>query len=474
MKVAAILMPWYRRESPAPEFAMMIALLKKQGHTVIVHDINNAIFQNEFFLRKYWKYFLLNASAEIEEEFFSKNRQLFEAYSAGILSANPEVIVFKVIGNTYANSIEMAGVLKEKDKDLTIIFSGALVPSREDVESFVSSQGKFPFDYIICGEDEIALSALIKGLEMNSPLSLNCKGKVIDCWDGPRLEDLDALPFHDFSDFSLHCYKVPERLEMFISKGCPWCCSFCSDWLTERKYRSMSGRRIYAEVQHQMELYPQTKYIRFCDKTINGNPDVLDDFCNCLLEKYQNIDRDNLPFTWSGDAMIRQEMTKELLLKMRQAGCTGLGYGLESGSDKVIRDMHKLFSVSLAEMVIKDTYSSDITTSINIMVGFPTETQADFQETVRFIERNRQYIDEIRLTFQGCRIAKYSTLYNYPERFNLANVDMDTWLTKDGLNTQEERNRRYEVICQRILDLGIELRVNSRLTKKVVKQTENL
>ncbi|MCM8797794.1 MAG: B12-binding domain-containing radical SAM protein [Candidatus Omnitrophica bacterium] len=464
MNVAAVLMPWYRRESPAPEFALMIALLKRAGHTVSVYDVNNDLFHNEFFLRTYWKYFLLDAPSDIEEEFFAKNREMFEHFASHILSSRPQVVIFKMAGKTIANSTEIARVIKEKSRETTVIFSGALVPSRENVESFVSAQDNLPFDYIICGEDEVALPVLLAGLDSGSFGALRQRGKVIDCLDGPIVDNLDDLPYYDFSCFDLRRYKIPERLEFFISKGCPWRCAFCGDWLTERKYRSMSAERIFREVEYQVALH-RTKYIRFCDKTINGDIGAIEGFCDLVLKHYGYVDL----FSWSGDAMIRPEMTIGLLQKMFHAGCRGIGYGLESGSDKVIRDMRKAFSITLAEEVIKNTHICGITTSVNIMTGFPTETERDFQDTISFIERNRAFIDEIRLTFLGCRILKHSTLYEFPEKFNLASLDKDYWSTKDGLNTYEERIRRYEAVCQRVLDLGIELRVNSRITKKVEK-----
>lgn len=63
-------MPWYRRESPSPEFAYMIALVKGRGHRVFIFDVNNEIFSQKFSKRNYWKYFLLDATEEAENSFF--------------------------------------------------------------------------------------------------------------------------------------------------------------------------------------------------------------------------------------------------------------------------------------------------------------------------------------------------------------------------------------------------------------------
>lgn len=465
MKIALVLAPWYRRESPSPELVMAASILRKENHEVIVYDINNAMFNDTFLLRKYWKYFLLDAPEDTKNDFFDAAGEVFNHYTAEILSVEPEIIIFKITGKTFPNSEHLARLIKEKDKNIVIIFSGALVSNQEDVDSFVNGQDSLPADYLICGEDEVALPELVKSIKDNSLLTLKRKGKIIDCMMGPIQENLDLLPFYDFSDYDLNSYKFPDRLEMFISRGCPWHCAFCIDWLTEKKYRSMSGKRLAEELQFQARKY-RIKHFRFCDKTINGDIAAMEEFCDSMLRIY----KDNFPvMEWSGDAMIRPEMTRELIFKMYAAGCRGLGYGLESGSDKVLKDIGKKFSSALAGEVVRNTHEAGIFTSVNIMVGFPTETSADFGQTLDFIDKNKGFLDEIRLTFIGCRIYKQSILHNQPAKFNLANVDTDFWVTQDGMNTYDERVKRYEFICQHILDLGISLRVNSRTTKKVVK-----
>lgn len=485
MKIAVVLMPWQRRESPSPEVAMTVSILKSQNHEVLLWDINALMFSDVFKERKYWKHFLLEADSETIDNFQQDVRELFEYYANQILVLCPDIIIFKCIGKTYYNSIKMASVIKEKDKSKTIILCGLLVTTQEDVGSFTEGQKDLPADFIICGEDEYALKEVVKAIETNTTDQLNVifkkRDKVIDCFNGPVIDNMDDLPFFDFSDFDLNIYRFPYTLEIFISKGCPWRCAFCLDWKNER-YRSMSGRRIFDEMMYQTKTHKNIRHIRLCDKTINGNVQSFKEFCDLTADAISKglIDISK-GWGWSGDAMIRPEMTKELLQHASRARLIGLGYGLESGSDKVIKDMGKRFSISLAEEVIKNTHEAGIKTTINIMIGFPTETKEDFFKTMEFVKRNKEFIDEVRLTYDGCRIYprsylgidtdKYNIIYPNDEDRKLNTTDSGIykatyWKSKDGTNTYEERVRRAEEICQLILSLGIELRVNSRITKK--------
>ncbi len=467
MKIACVFMPWHKRNSPPSEFASMIALVKGIGHRVLAFDINNEMFSQKFNKRSYWKYLALDAPEEVENAFYAESEDIFRRYCDEIISKSPDIILFKPIANTYNNALHFASMLKEESNGKLIIFSGKYTISKEDLKPTLERQADDPFDFIICGQDEVALPRLLDAIEKNEmssfDISFKRNGKVINCIDGPVLRNLDELPFFDFSDLNLNAYKYPERLEMFTSRGCPWKCSFCVSCMVEGRYRSMSGRRILQEILYQLNFHKGINYLQFCDNTINGDIQVLSDFCDLILKEYEK----GLPkIEWSGDAMIKPEMTEELLLKMNAAGCIGIGYGLESGCQHVVKDMSKQFSIALAERVIRDTHRASIKTSINIMTGFPTESHSDFKETLKFIEKNRENIDEIRLTYNGCRVCEESYLYKNHEKFGITALDTDKWVSNDGTNTYEERTRRAEEVCELALSLGIELRFNGRLKRK--------
>jgi radical SAM superfamily enzyme YgiQ (UPF0313 family) len=468
MKIACVFMPWYRRESPPPEFGLLIALVRKSGHRAFVFDINNGIFSQEFSKRSYWKYFLLDAPPEETEAFFQETQETFQDYCRQIIAKDPQLIIFKPIAKTYDNALRVAQILKKQNPDKLIIFSGKYTVKQQDIASAINQQEYSPFDFIICGQDELALPALLAAIEKNDLTDFDRgfkrQGKVIDCIDGPVLEDFDELPFFDFSDFDLNAYKRPGKIELFMSRGCPWRCSFCLSCLVENKYRCLSGRRLLQEILYQLNFHKGIKSIQFCDNTINGDINKLRDFCQLLAKEYKK----GLPrLEWSGDAMIRQEMDAELLLQMSQAGCVGIGYGLESGSQKVVKEMLKPFSIPVAEKVFRDTHGAAIKTSVNILVGFPTETRADFEETLGFIERNKVNIDEIRLTFNGCRLYSESYLYKNYEKFGIIAPDTDAWTSDSGRNNYAERVKRAEEVCRLVLSLGMELMFNSRAKRKL-------
>jgi len=469
-KVAVVIMPYYRRESPAAELGMIVGVLRREGHEVCVFDVNNGIFIKNFKARRYWRHLHLEPDAVRDADFFSETRQMFDFFASEIVNKKPDAVVFYFYGNTERNSSVLAALIKEKDKGISVIFTSILHRSEEEKKSHILNQDKYMNDFTIIGYDEISLPKLISGIvdcgRLNPETEMEFKrhGKIIDCSDGPLVSSLDLLPFFDFSGLDLNSYKIPNRIEIFTSRGCVWKCKFCRDWNIQGKYRSMSGRRIFDEFSHQAKMHKNVNFIRLVDLAINSDIKALSDFCDLMIENRGN----QMPeISWSGDAIIHPGMTRELLVKMRKAGCRGIGYGLESGSENVVKAIGKHFSISIAEEVIRNTHDADIKSSVNIITGFPTETRADFEQTMNFVKRNRGYIDEIRITFVGCHIRKDTELSNRSEELGIVLDNPEHWQTEDGNNTYSERCKRFKQITDFALSSNIELRLGGRIIRKM-------
>ena len=462
-------MPYYRRESPPAELGMLAGLLAKEGHRVLPFDINNAIFHSCFKARRYWKYLHLESDPSRDEEFYAEMRPKLDAFARAILESRPDVIVFYYFGNVEGQSNKMASLIRGKNSDIPIVFTGLLHREPELRERLIIDQQDLLEDFIIIGYDEIALPKLISAIrnrkELQGDFSQSFKrvGKIIDCSQGPFFRKLDDLPFFDFSTFDLGLYKVPSRLEIFTSRGCLWKCKFCLDWKIQGLYRSMSGKRIFSEFRRQLESHKSVNHIRLVDLAINSDVSALSEFCDLMIEYNKS---DSRQIFWSGDAIIHPGMSQELCLKMREAGCGGIGYGLESGSESVVKSIGKGFSISTAENVIRNTHNADIKTSINIISGFPTESREDFQQTVDFIKRNRDYMGEIRLTFVGLRIRKDAEVSKKSDDFGIIGDDPEQWISDDNKNTYQERSRRFKEILELANGLDIELRLGGRIVRK--------
>ncbi|MDD5628444.1 MAG: radical SAM protein [Elusimicrobia bacterium] len=457
MKISLVQMPPQPRDTPPMDLALCAAVLRREGHEVAVCDLNNAIFHETFKQRPYWKFRLTGHSIDPSQAIPLLEDKLLRGHAADILARKPDAVVFKA-DNVYAAAAAMARILQEQAPGLPLIASGITTPdpkaparwqaAQDQVDAY--GQKVMPFDCLILGEDELALPAALKKLP-------DRKHRVIDAAQAHPVDDLDQLPFYDYTDYDFQRYSDPATLRLNASRGCPKRCAFCQDWVTGRRYRALSAPRWLSEYEHQHELHPGIVHFRHYDRLLNGDPAVLEQFCDLLLDRHPQP-----PVAWGGDFIIRPEMTEPLIAKLARARCNNFGVGLESGSERVRRSVRKgFFSNQLAERLIKDCRKHGLPLSLNVMVGLPAETRRDFEETIRFIERNQAGIDEVRLTSPTVLLQPGT-----PLAAEQGQAEREKWQSRDRANTYAERVRRFQQLCTRVLALhGPKLAVNRRKIK---------
>jgi radical SAM superfamily enzyme YgiQ (UPF0313 family) len=458
MKVALIQCPGWGRDCPPYSVALLSAALRRKGHQAFGFDLNNALYcSGPDKYKENWidkdRYSFWNNAALISE-FIRDNARMIDFQISKILDTQAKIIGFTVHFSSLLVSLEIARRIKKKDQDRIIVFGGP--DCCRELRGGVLIQ-EDAVDIVVIGAGDESLPELAgiveaKGRPEFFPGALLKKdGKIIDCGDRPAVESLDLLPFPDYSDFRkdilLGHYRQPERLEILDSRGCIIRCHFCSEWQFWKTYRTMSGKRIFEEIAYQVKRFPGVNYFYFIGSLLNGNPGELSRFCDLLIAS-------GLAITWSGQAIIRPEMTKGLLEKMRKAGCEWLGYGVESGSQKVIDKMNKRFLIADAEEVLKATHQAGISTQANFMFGIPTETEDDFRQTLEFLKRNRENIDSVLASQSFCVIDKGTYLYTHAQDLGIKNSDHHLYWEANG-NNYAERFRRYEEFCRLALALGL-------------------
>ena len=434
--------------------------MRQKGHKAYLFDFNNTLYYTSPTKhRRMWDdkdYYTFWEQRESVCSLIEENRGIVDFYIDKILASEAKIIGFTVHFSSVWASLEIARRIKKHDNRRIIVFGGPdsslqqkgnYLINQECVDIVVYGEGEGPLFEIIDRADNFREIDRIKGC-----LILR-DGRIAAGEYMPGVKDLDSLPMPDYSDFkediNSRTYRQPQRLDIFDSRGCPTRCHFCSEWQFWGKFRSKSGQRIYQEIVYHLNNFPQVNYFYFIGSLVNGNMAALERFCDLVIDN-------NLGIRWAGQAVIRQEMTKEFLKKAHHAGCTWLSYGIESGSQRVVSTMNKKFSVEIASRVLRDTKAAGIAVQANFMFGIPTETKEDFQQTLGFLKENRESMDTILASQSFCVIDKDTYLYNHAKRFGIRNREHHLyWESNEGENNYRERQRRYEEFCQLALSLGV-------------------
>ena len=460
MKISFVQAPAWGRDCPPYTMCLLAAVVRKQGHQAYLFDLNNSLYHTSSnSLKKFWDdkdYYAFWEEKDQVVSILSSNNKALDFFVRRILDTGSPVIGFTVHFSSCWASLEIAKRIKQADKKRIVVFGGPDCSRRQKGSFFA---GQDCVDIVVCGEGEEAIFDIIENAgRLDEAIKLKgClfkrDGRIVDGGDLPGTPDLDSLPFADYSDFKdeieSRAYREPHRLDIFDSRSCPTRCHFCSEWQFWGKFRCRSGESIYREVTQRLKEFPGVNYFYFIGSLLNGDIRSLDKFCDLTISG-------GLDIRWAGQAIIRPEMNRDFLAKMRRAGCAWLGYGIESGSQNVLGRMNKRFSLEVASQVLRDTKRSGISTQANFMFGLPAETEEDFKQTLGFLRENYRHMDTILASQSFCVIDKGTYLYEHPEEFGIRNRHHHLyWDSNNGENNYVTRQRRYEEFCRLALSLGI-------------------
>jgi radical SAM superfamily enzyme YgiQ (UPF0313 family) len=368
-----------------------------------------------------------------------------------ILDTGSKVVGFSVLSPTIHFTGELARRIKQVSPETLVIFGGHQVSTFYEGRRVLETEN---IDAVVSHEGDLTLTRMMEDLDNHGKflptpgLMYKENGEIIDGGLPEPVTSLDDLPFADYSDFDLSVYRDPQQLYIFSSRGCINQCHFCNERNYFGRYRFRSGKSLFDEVAYRVRSGARRFY--FSDSIVNGSIPALTEFCELVVQNNISID-------WGGQGVIRKEMTPEMMRLMKRAGCYMFAYGLETGSDKTREAMNKkLFNMDMAADVLKATAEAGINCCPFFMVGYPTETEQDFQETLDFIRRNRPYIAAVAVSPTGVVIMPQTRISNHPDEFGVEpNPHHIYWSTIDGTNTYPVRMDRYERFCKLCIELGI-------------------
>lgn len=229
-------------------------------------------------------------------------------------------------------------------------------------------------------------------------------------YDSKIIEDLDSLDFPDWELINPNTYphaphgtftKALPAAPIITSRGCPYTCTYCGVKSNAgNNLRKRSYENIISEIELLINNYG-VKEIHIEDDNFTFDRQRVVDFCNMLLDK-------DLKIYWSCPNGVRLDtLDKELLLLMERSGCYSFAVGVESGSPKILKDMHRHITVEkMKEKINLIAKNTNIKMTGFVMAGYPTETLDDIKETIRFV--NSLPLDRVQysnfLPLPGTRI----------------------------------------------------------------------
>lgn len=248
-------------------------------------------------------------------------------------------------------------------------------------------------DIVIVGEGEKTVVEVAQRIENQQSIEdLNGivyreNGNIIKTPSQKLIEGISSLPFPAWDLFPMEKYfqkaevAFPRRsISIITSRGCPYRCSFCFHGIFGHRYRSRSPENVVEEIELLVKRYG-VRGVKFEDDTFILDRQRICKICDLLIEK-------NIRLMWTCNGRVNL-IDKDLLDKMKSAGCVAILYGIESGNQKILNNIDKGIEVSKAREVIRLTWETGIVPHGFMMLGMCGETRQTIQESINFCKEVR-------------------------------------------------------------------------------------
>jgi len=282
-------------------------------------------------------------------------------------------------------------------------------------------------DAVVLGEGEVTLKKWIDCLSddrnpVNIPDGVACRsgGKVVINGRAPFMENLDSLPFPTrklnnnpaYKPFPEH-YKQGTQMSMIASRGCPYRCQFCSTsvfW--GARYRMRSVDNVIREIEQLIN--EGIEDIEILDDALTVKKTWIVALCN-------EIKKRKLKFDWTATTRANY-IDEEICNAMKRAGCRRVILGIESFSDKILKQIHKGINSDQAVGAIRLAQKAGLKACCLLMVGNPGETWDTINDSIKAIKASRPD----SLTINPVQVYPQTELYELAKQGGL--VGDSYWL----------------------------------------------
>ena len=321
-----------------------------------------------------------------EVALFDWSGEDLDAQKQGMLEGfHPDLVGFTVvIGTSIERSIEVSSWSHEIGAK--VIWGG---PCPSVLPDLVLRD--VPVDFVAIGEGEQTMLDLVKVLSSGGDpktvngLAFNQEGMPFKTAARARLTDLNQLPmpmWQELGDLTkyLMSYYGREAIPMVTSRGCPGTCAFCyTKNMWGYRWTSRSAEKVVEEIQLVRKLDPRIGAIIFDDDLFAGDPKRIISFCDRLLAE-------GIDIKWNCEIRAK-DITRDLLKKMKSAGCEELLLGVESGSQRILDKLCKGVKVETIMEAFEMAHQEGVKAIAMLMIGLPGETMEDFKATDEMLRK---------------------------------------------------------------------------------------
>ena len=297
----------------------------------------------------------------------------------------PRILGISAHTETYLSGLKIAEIAKQVNPE-TIVVMGGTHPTIMYQEAAVEKD----IDVVVRGEGEYTMLELANCLIRNKGNLAQIKGiayrengVVRTTPERPFVKDPDDLPFPARELFPLPLYKVSGGV-LLSRGGCPFHCRYCAVnniWQGKRRFRK--PEKVVEEILYILR-HGQAQEINFSDDTFTLDRQRVIELCDLLKALKE-------PFQVHWVCSTRVDLVdRELLEKMYEAGCYGIQYGIEAGSQKILDSIGKGITLEQVRDAVSTSLDVGMEVTCSFMFPHPEDTEETVREQIRLMKELRK------------------------------------------------------------------------------------
>jgi anaerobic magnesium-protoporphyrin IX monomethyl ester cyclase len=419
---------------PPYNLARLSSLVRESGYYTNVYDFNvdshyalkeaNPALDDAWNGANYWWW-------QDEKEYHARIHPTYEpilkTYLETLINDDVDIIGFSTYYTNFIATTWMISEIKKVRPDITILMGG---PQCHEA-AFKVPPG---VDYYFIGESEQNILDFLNNWEQGIKPTQQAIGSL---YSDTRI-DIDSLPYPDYTDFDLDKYWGKGSVCAEISRGCIAKCSYCTEvyyW----KFRDRGATTVVDELEYQVKKYG-ISFVSFVDSLMNGNLKEFKKFCEEIVKR-------ELGINWWGYARCDGRMDLEFYQLLADAGCQGFNYGIETGSDKVLKAINKKNTVAEINQNLIDSHKVGMKVSACWVIGAPGEDIEAFTHSFNMLWNHRKRIYAVS---PGPGLGdNMGSAYDDREKYNINPRNkpwLGAWYTLDLTNTKLHRQIRIKLM----------------------------
>lgn len=400
------------------------------------------------------------AKAGYEVGFIDGCLKGYEAIIKKIEEFKPALVGITCLTPGRKNALKVAEEIKKVSPQTSVVLGGVhpTLMGEQILENYPT------IDYLVRGAGERTFVELLDALFFQRQRLKEIEGigfrdqEQIILTPLRKIHDFSTLPFpkwdlinfeeyhkYDGNKFDLIVNGVSikdnVRVPIIFSRGCSGACTFCSTWKIWQGWHHRSIKEFVDEIEYLNKIKKINHFV-ICDDSFVVDLKEVDDFCEEILKR-------NLKIAFWASARA-DCVNWDILLKLKKAGCYGLSYGIETGSEKILKAINKKSDLQKSYTAIQLTKEAGLVVTALMMVGNMGETYQTINETVDFLKKTKPTLIG---TAEGVMVFPGTAIYNYCKGKKV--IDDRFWLGDKPYYLFTVENSRFQL---KLYELALRLR----------------